>query len=97
MLQRTLLEPFFIFNRESTGALSQNSVVGRVGCVWGRIKGKKMEAVSHINETFKRHINKVKRLSGLALQNIYISTSERTAQPVSGLWGIFMFPVFSFN
>lgn len=37
---------------------------------------KKTEAVSHINETFKRHINKVDRLSGLALPNIYISTSE---------------------
>lgn len=37
---------------------------------------KKSEAVSHINETFRRHINKVSRLSGLAPSHIYISTFE---------------------
>lgn len=45
-------------------------------------KGKKSEAVSHINETFRRYINKVSRLSGLAPSHIYISTFERTPPPV---------------
>lgn len=65
--------PFFVllfmFNREITNALFYSRPCGGEG--WGL---KKLEAVSNINETFKRHINKVGRLRGLAVLNIYIST-----------------------
>lgn len=65
--------PFFVqhfmFNREITNA-------------GGGLK--KSVAVSNINETFKRRINKVGRLSGLAVPNIYIFTSMQTAQPLCG-------------
>lgn len=74
-----------MFNRESTGALShsQSCREGR-GVERERVEVKTLEAVSHINETFKRHINKVDCLSGLGLPNIYISRCEQIAQPVSG-------------
>lgn len=86
----------FMFNRESTDAGSHSRPCEVGGGRGERGEKTKTEAVSYINETFKRHINRVDRLSGLAPPNIYISTTERTARTGSGWCGIFTFPVLSF-
>lgn len=76
-LQRTPFKPFLLrISCLIERALALCLTVNHAERKREGLKKKNTEAVSHINETFKRHINKVDSLSGLAPPNIYISTSE---------------------